>query len=59
MDHLRTLDPTECKLGIRQLNGTDNPQQNAFDYSSSFTCFDDIQRQRLLETKQNFLDSLI
>ena len=36
----------------RQLNRTDNPQLNAFEYSNSFTFFDDIQKQRPLETKQ-------
>ena len=45
-------DPTECKHAIRHLNGTNNPQLNAFNYSNSFTFFNDIQKQRLLETKQ-------
>ena len=51
MDRTRTLDPTECEQTIRQLNGTDNPQLNSFEYSSPFT-FEDSQKQRLLETKQ-------
>ena len=33
-------------------NGTNNPQLDAFNYSNSFTFFNDIQKQRLLETKQ-------
>ena len=52
MERHRTLDPTECKHAIRHLNGTNNPQLDAFNYSNSFTFFDDIQKQRLLETKQ-------
>ena len=52
MERPRTLDPTECKQIIRHLNGTDKPQCNEFDYSTAFTFFDDIQSQRLLETKQ-------
>ena len=52
MERPRTLDPTECKHDIRHIYGTDNSQLNAFDYSTSFTFFDDIQKQRLLETKQ-------
>ena len=52
MEHPRTLDPTECKHAIRHLNGTNNPQLDAFNYSNSFTFFNDIQKQRLLETKQ-------
>ena len=53
MERPRTLDPTECKHAIRHLNGTNNPQLNAFNYSNSFTFFNDIQKQRLLETKQS------
>ena len=49
----RTLDFTEYERAIRRLNGTDNPQLNAFDYRNSWTFFDDIQRQRLLETRQS------
>ena len=49
MERPRTSDPTEYKHAIRHLNGTDNPQRNACDYSNSFTFFDDIQKQRLLE----------
>ena len=37
MERPRTLDPTECKHAIRHLNGTNNPQLNAFNYSNSFT----------------------
>ena len=37
--------------GIRHLNGTNNPQLDAFNYSNSFTFFNYIQKQRLLETK--------
>ena len=49
MERPRTFDPTECKHAIRHLNGTNYPQLDAF---NSFTFFDDIQKQRLLETKQ-------
>ena len=52
MECPRTLDPTECKQAIRHLNGTNNPQLDALNYSNSFTFFNDIQKQRLLETKQ-------
>ena len=41
------MDPTECKHAIRHLNGTDNPQLNAF------------QKQRLLETKQLFRNTIL
>ena len=44
--------PYVYKRAIRHLSGTNNPQLNAFDYSSSFTFFDGIQKQRLLEIKQ-------
>ena len=37
MERPRTLDPTECKRAILQLNGTNNPQLNAFKYSNAFT----------------------
>ena len=40
------------KNAVRQLNGTDNHQHNAFDYSNTFTFFD-VQKQILLETKQH------
>ena len=50
-----TSDPTESKHAIRHINETDNPQPNAFDYSNSFIFFDDIQKQRLPETKQLLL----
>ena len=36
MERPNTLDPTKCKHAVRHLNGTDNPQLNAFDYSKSF-----------------------
>ena len=52
MERPLTLDPTECKHDIRHLNGTNNPHLDAFNYSNSFTFFIDIQKQRLLETKQ-------
>ena len=48
----RTLDPTEGKHAIRHLDGTDSPQLITSVYSYSFTFFDDIQKPRLLETKQ-------
>ena len=54
MERSRTLDSTDCKHAIRHLNGTDSPQLNACDYSSSSTSFDDTQRQRLPNTKQTF-----
>ena len=53
MERPRTLDPTECKQIIRHLNGTDKPQCNAFDYSTAFTFFDDINHNASL--KQNNL----
>ena len=52
MERPSTLDPTECKHAIRHLNGTNDPQLDAFNYTNSFTFFNDIQKQRLLETKQ-------
>ena len=52
MERPRTLDLLKCKHAIGHLNGTDIPQLNAFDYSNSLTYFDDIPKQRLLETKQ-------
>ena len=52
MDCPRTLDPTECKHAIRHLKGTNNPQLDAFNYTNSLTFFNDIEKQRLLETKQ-------
>ena len=48
----RTLGSTECNHAIRQLNGTDNPQLIAFDESTYYTCFDDVQGHRLLQAKQ-------
>ena len=39
-------------VNICHPNDTVNPQLNAFDYSSTFTFFKDIQKQRLLGTKQ-------
>ena len=50
--HRTQRDLTECKYAIRHLNGTDNPQLNAFDYGKSFALFDVFQKERLLETKQ-------
>ena len=38
------LDPTEYKPAFRHLNGTDNPQLDAFDSGSSFTFLADIQK---------------
>ena len=52
MERPRFLNPTECKHAIRHLNGSDDPELNAFDYSNSFTFFNDIQTQRLLVTEQ-------
>ena len=52
MERLRTFDPTECKHAIRHLNITKIPQLDVFNSSNSFTFFNDIQKQRLLETKQ-------
>ena len=52
MERLCTLDPTECNHVIHHSNGTENTQLIAFDYSNSFTLFDAIQKQRILETKQ-------
>ena len=52
MERHRTLEPTECKYPILYSTGTDNPQLNAFDYSNSLTFFDDIQKRRILESKQ-------
>ena len=52
MERPRTLDPTECKHAIRHLNGTNNPQLDAFKYTNSFTFSNNIQKQCLLETKQ-------
>ena len=52
MERPRTLDPTECRHAIRHLNGTNDPQLDAFNYSNYFTLFNDIQKQRLLEIKQ-------
>ena len=58
MEHPRILEPTECKHAIRHLNGTHNPELNAFtlNASYSFTFFDDFQKQRLLETKDIFFE---
>ena len=35
MERPRTLDPTECIHAIRHLNGTNNPQLDAFNYRNS------------------------
>ena len=51
----RILNPRDFKHFIQQLNGNDYPQLNASDYSNSVTFLtfsDDIQKQRLHETKQ-------
>ena len=52
MERPRTSNRTGCKQAMHHLNGTDNLQLNAFDNRYSFTFFDEIQKQRLLETKQ-------
>ena len=52
MERPRNLDNTECKRAIPHLNGTNNLQLDAFSYTNSFTFFNDVQNQRLLETKQ-------
>ena len=39
MERPRTVDLKECKHTIRLLNGTDNPQPNAFNNSCSFIFF--------------------
>ena len=54
-----TSDPTEGKLAFDYLNGTDNPQLNAFDYSNSFTFFHDVQKHCLLENNNLLFVSLI
>ena len=51
MEQPRTLDPKECRQALLHLNGTDNSQPNALIHSNSFIFFDNIQKQRLLETK--------
>ena len=51
MQDPRTLNTTENLQAIRHTYGTNNPRLNAFDYSNSITFFDDIQKQRHLETK--------
>ena len=48
MEHPRTLDVA----AIHHLKGTDYSQLYASYYSYSFTFNDNIQKQRLLETKQ-------
>ena len=45
LERPRTQDHTECKHAIRHLSETNNPQIDAFDYSSSFTFFDDVQKR--------------
>ena len=52
MDRPRTWDVTECNRASRHLIGTYTHHLQAFGYSSSFTFFDDIRKQRLLEAKQ-------
>ena len=46
------LDPMECKRTIRHLNGTGNPELDFYSYNTSFTFFDDIKKQQLLEQHQ-------
>ena len=46
------LDPTDCKLAIRHLNGTNNTHRNSSNFNNSFTFFDDIKKQQLLERYQ-------
>ena len=50
MERPFTLDPTECKLAIRNLNGTQNKQLNTFTHNTSFTYFNDYHKQHTLET---------
>ena len=52
MERSLPLDPTECKLAIRHLNGTANAQLNFYNYNNSFTFFDDMKKQQLLEKYQ-------
>ena len=52
MERPPTFDPTECKYAVCHFNGTDNPQLNTFEYSSSFTFSDDIQKQCFFETEE-------
>ena len=37
MERPLPLDPTDCKLAIRHLNGTDNRQLSSYNYNNSFT----------------------
>ena len=46
------LNPTECKLQIRFLNGTSNPELNLYNHSQSFTYFDDFNYQNAVEAAQ-------
>ena len=60
MERPRAFDPTECKHANRHLTGTDNPQLNAFDHSTSFAFFaQDIQKQNLLEKLNNGLSGVL
>ena len=52
MERPLPLDPTECKLAIRHLNGNNNPQFNSYNYNNSFTFFDEIKKQQRLERYQ-------
>ena len=52
MERPLPLDPTECKLAIRHLNGTNHPQLNSYNYNNSFTFFDDIKKQQHFERYQ-------
>ena len=53
MECPRFFDPMECKHATRHLYDTNDPQLDAFNCSNYFTFFIDIQKQRLLETKQH------
>ena len=49
MERPLALDPTECKLAIRHLNGTNNRQLNSYHYNNSFTFVDDIKNNDFLK----------
>ena len=44
MDRAIQLDPRECKLAIRHLNGTGIPQLDYYNYNTSPIFFDDIKK---------------
>ena len=52
MERPLTFDPTECKLAIRHLHGTDNTQPNSYNNNRSFTFSHDIKKQQFLERYQ-------